>query len=65
MTKTAEQTAPLDTDTRDDLPQRPVRRRRILLMTVVATAILGLAALLFGGVLFNPAAASESEPTSS
>ena len=32
-------------------------------MTVAATTILGLAALLFGGVLFNPAAASGSEPT--
>ena len=63
MIKTEEQTALLDTDTREDRSPRPNRRRRILLMTVVATAILGLAALLFGGVMFNPAAASESEPT--
>jgi di/tricarboxylate transporter len=32
-------------------------------MTVAAVTIMGLAALLFGGVLFNPAAASGSEPT--
>ncbi|MEN8584027.1 SLC13 family permease [Burkholderia sp. RS01] len=62
MTKTAEQTAPLESDTRDDGSQRPNRRGRILLMTVAAITILGLAALLFGGV-FNPAAASGSEPT--
>jgi hypothetical protein len=51
MTKTAEQTAPLESDTSPARSQRPNRRRRILLMTVAAATILGLVALLFGGVL--------------
>jgi di/tricarboxylate transporter len=62
MTKPEEQTALLDSDTHEDRSQRPNRRRRILLVTVAA-AILGLVALLFGGVLLNPAATSGSEPT--
>ena len=63
--KTAEQTAVQTApgDTRVEPSRRPDRRRRILLVTVAALTMLGLAALLFGGVLFNPAAASESEPT--
>ncbi|MGF9660914.1 SLC13 family permease [Arthrobacter crystallopoietes] len=59
MTKIAEQTAPQRNETR---ARRPDHRRRILLMTVAAITVLGLAALLFGGVIFSPAAASESEP---
>ncbi|AXJ10259.1 SLC13 family permease [Arthrobacter sp. PM3] len=59
--KPAEQTAP--STTRDASSGGPRRRRRILLVTVAAITILGLVALLFGGALFNPAAASESEPT--
>jgi small-conductance mechanosensitive channel len=62
MTKTVEQNAPLESDTSSASPQRPNNRRRILLITLAAT-ILGLAALLFGGVLLNPADASGSEPT--
>lgn len=67
--KTAEKTeemAPQQTapgDTRAERSRRPDRRRRVLLVAVAALTMLGLAALLFGGVLFNPAAASESEPT--
>ncbi|WP_354174658.1 SLC13 family permease [Arthrobacter sp. UYEF36] len=56
-----QQTAP--GDTRAERSGRPDRRRRILLVTVAAITTLGLMALLFGGSLFNPAAASESEPT--
>ncbi|MBT2534625.1 SLC13 family permease [Arthrobacter sp. ISL-69] len=63
MTKTVEQEAPLESDTKAPSPQRPNRRRRILLITVAAATILGLVALLFGGVLLNPADASASEPT--
>ncbi|WP_262107606.1 SLC13 family permease [Arthrobacter sp. Marseille-P9274] len=59
MTKIAEQTAPQRNETG---ARRPDHRRRILLMTVAAITVLGLAALLFGGVIFSPAAASESEP---
>lgn len=67
--KTAEKTeemAPQQTapgETRAERSGRPDRRRRILLVTVAAITMLGLMALLFGGGLFNPAAASESEPT--
>ncbi|WP_115790173.1 SLC13 family permease [Arthrobacter silvisoli] len=61
MTKTAEKTAP--SNTLDDRSRRPKRRRRILLVTAAAITVLGLLALLFGGVLGNPTAASESEPT--
>ncbi|KUM32487.1 C4-dicarboxylate ABC transporter [Arthrobacter sp. EPSL27] len=67
--KTAEKTeemAPQQTapgETRAERSGRPDRRRRILLVTVAAITMLGLMVLLFGGALFNPAAASESEPT--
>ncbi|WP_426301654.1 SLC13 family permease [Arthrobacter sp. R-11] len=61
MTKTAEKTAP--SNTYGDSSQRPRRRRRILLVTAATITVLGLVALLFGGVLGNPSAASESEPT--
>ena len=61
MTKTAEKTAP-STDL-DDRSRRPKRRRRMLLVTAAAITVLGLLALLFGGVLGDPTAASESEPT--
>ena len=57
----AEQTAP--GGTRVEPSRRPDRRRRILLVTVAVITMLGLGALLLGGVLFNPAAASGSEPT--
>jgi di/tricarboxylate transporter len=64
MTKTAERTAPVVSDTSTTRsPRRPAPRRRILLMTVAAATILGLVALLFGGALLNPAAAPGSEPT--
>ncbi|WP_082699489.1 SLC13 family permease [Arthrobacter sp. EPSL27] len=56
-----QQTAP--GETRAERSGRPDRRRRILLVTVAAITMLGLMVLLFGGALFNPAAASESEPT--
>ncbi|MFM9432844.1 SLC13 family permease [Arthrobacter sp. MP_2.3] len=73
MTNISEKTAEQPTDqtdvgtapggTRIEPSGRPDRRRRVLLMTVAAVTIMGLAALLFGGVLFNPAAASGSEQT--
>ncbi|MEV7134268.1 SLC13 family permease [Arthrobacter sp. NPDC093128] len=64
MTKSIYQPAPeAESEIREDSPKRPARRRRILLITVVAIAILGLVALVFGGAIFNPAATSESEPT--
>ncbi|WP_082492830.1 SLC13 family permease [Arthrobacter sp. Leaf69] len=73
MTNIAEKTAEQPTEqtavqaapggTRVEPSRRPDRRRRVLLVAVAALTMLGLAALLFGGVLFNPAAASESEPT--
>ena len=63
MTKTIYQPAPqAESEIREDRSRRPNRRRRILLITVAAIAILGLVALVLGGVIFNPAAASESEP---
>ncbi len=61
MTKTAEKTTP--GTTLEDRSRRTKRRRRILLVTAAAITVLGLIALLFGGVLGNPTAASESEPT--
>lgn len=64
MTKTIYQPASeTENDIRDVPAQRPKRRRRILLIAVAATAILGLVALVFGGAIFNPAATPESEPT--
>ena len=47
---------------REDRPKGPNRRRRILLISAAAIAILGLVALVFGGAILGPAAASESEP---
>ena len=63
MTKTIYQSNPKAGSETGEAPARlPDRRRRILLITVAAIAILGLAALVFGGAIFNPAATSESEP---
>ena len=63
MTKTIYQSAPkAESEIREDRPKGPNRRRRILLISVAATAILGLVALVFGGAIFNPAATSETEP---
>ncbi len=63
MTKTIYQPAPqAESEIREDRSKRPNRRRRILLITVAAIAILGLVALVLGGVMSSPAAASESEP---
>lgn len=61
MTKTAVKPTPATTS--GDRSRRPNRRRRILLVTAAAITALGLVALLFGGVLFDPSAAAESEPT--
>ncbi|WP_426005843.1 SLC13 family permease [Paenarthrobacter sp. NyZ202] len=61
MTKTAVKPAPATAS--GDRSRRPNRRRRILLVTAAAITALGLVALLFGGVLFDPSAAAESEPT--
>ncbi|WP_024820899.1 SLC13 family permease [Arthrobacter sp. 31Y] len=64
MAKTIFKPAPeAESDIREERSQRPNNRRRILLITVAASVILGLAAILFGGAIFNPAAAPESEPT--
>ena len=63
MTKTIYQPAPkAESEVREDRPKGPNRRRRILLISVAAIAILGLVALVFGGAVFNPTATSESEP---
>jgi di/tricarboxylate transporter len=63
MTKTIYQPAPeAESQIREDRSKRPDRRRRILLISVAAIAILGLVAVVFGGAIFNPAATSESEP---
>ncbi|TLM73234.1 SLC13 family permease [Pseudarthrobacter sp. NamB4] len=62
MTKTAQHTAaPEAGTTEQSAPRSP--RRRILLIAVAAFVILSLAALVLGGSLFNPAAATTSEPT--
>src|SRR5215218_9032455 len=63
MTKTAQR--PTDTleETRDQQSPRPNRRRRILLMAVAGLAILGLAALVLGGGILNPGAATDPEHT--
>ncbi|KNH20396.1 C4-dicarboxylate ABC transporter [Arthrobacter sp. ZBG10] len=64
MAKTIFKPAPeTESDIREERSQQPNNRRRILLVTVAASAILGLVAILFGGALFNPAATPESEPT--
>ena len=63
MTNTAHRTPAPAGDTRDDRPQRPTRRRRILLLAVAGFAILALATLVLGGDIFNPAATTEPEPT--
>jgi len=62
MSNTAEQTRPTSS-TGSTPPTRPDRRRRILLVTVAAIAAVGMLALLFGGVLSGPAAATGSEKT--
>jgi di/tricarboxylate transporter len=63
MTKTLNPPAPqTESETRQDRPDGRNRRRRILLISVAAIAILGLVALVFGGAIFNPAATPESEP---
>ncbi|WP_017198971.1 SLC13 family permease [Arthrobacter sp. M2012083] len=64
MAKTIYQPAPeAESNIREERSQRPNNRRRILLITVAASVILGLVAILFGGAIFNPAATPESEPT--
>lgn len=64
MAKVTYQPAPeSESETRDQNSGSPNRRRRILLVTVAASVILGLVAILFGGAIFNPAATPESEPT--
>ena len=64
MAKTIFKPAPeAESDIREERSQHPNNRRRILLITVAASVILGLVAILFGGAIFNPAATPESEPT--
>ncbi|MET4538775.1 di/tricarboxylate transporter [Arthrobacter bambusae] len=64
MAKVTYQPAPeSESETREQNSGSPNRRRRILLVTVAASVILGLVAILFGGAIFNPAATPESEPT--
>ena len=64
MTRTIYRPAPkTESENREDRLKRPKSRRRILLISVAAIAILGLVALVFGGAIFNPAATSESEPS--
>lgn len=63
MTKTVHRTTTPVGETVDDGPERPTRRRRILLMAVAGFAILGLVAILLGGDIFNPAATTEPETT--
>jgi di/tricarboxylate transporter len=53
----------VESDIREERSQRPNNRRRILLITVAASVILGLVAILFGGAIFHPAATPEPEPT--
>ncbi|TLM81714.1 C4-dicarboxylate ABC transporter [Pseudarthrobacter sp. NamE2] len=62
MTKTAERvTAPAGETGERSRGRRP--RSLMLLVAVAGFLILGLAALVLGGNLFDPAAATESEPT--
>lgn len=64
MAKTIYQPAPeTESAIREERSQQPKNRRRILLITVAASVIMGLVAILFGGAIFNPAATPESEPT--
>ncbi|MFJ6456016.1 SLC13 family permease [Paenarthrobacter sp. NPDC091669] len=64
MAKVTYQPAPeSESETWEQNSGSPNRRRRILLVTVAASVILGLVAILFGGAIFNPAATPESEPT--
>ncbi|SEI97479.1 transporter, UIT1 family [Arthrobacter sp. yr096] len=64
MAKTIFKPAPeAESEIREQGSQRTNNRRRILLITVAASVILGLVAILFGGAIFNPAATPESEPT--
>jgi di/tricarboxylate transporter len=63
MTKTAYRPTAPASDTRDDRPGRPARRRRILLIAVAGSVILGLAALVLGSGMLTPAATTEPEPT--
>ena len=52
MTKTIYQPAPqAESEIREDRPKGPHRRRRILLISVAAIAILALVALVFGGAI--------------
>jgi di/tricarboxylate transporter len=61
MTKTIYQPAPeAESEIRDERSKRP-NRRRILLLSLAGIAIVGLVALVFGGAIFNPAAAPDSE----
>jgi len=68
LTKTAERTIDTAPATREQAKdatkeQGTGRRRRMLLVAVAGFLILGLAALVLGGNLFGPAAATEPEPT--
>src|SRR3954447_15199937 len=64
MTKTDYQAAPTSVDDVQEAgSKRPNRSRRILLITAAVIAVLGLAALMFGGAIFNPAATSGTEQT--
>jgi di/tricarboxylate transporter len=63
MTKTAQRPTDTVEETRDQQSPRPNRRRRILLMVVAGLTILGVAALVLGGGILNPAATSEPEHT--
>jgi Na+/H+ antiporter NhaD/arsenite permease-like protein len=64
MAKMTYQPAPeKESETPEQNSGSPNRRRRILLVTVAASVILGLVAILFGGSIVNPAATPESEPT--
>ncbi|MFF1254616.1 SLC13 family permease [Pseudarthrobacter sp. NPDC058329] len=61
MTSTLNRTAAPKGDTEDKRPERANRRRRILLLAVAGLTILGLAALVLGGGILNPAATAEPE----
>ena len=61
MTSTLNRPAAPKGGAEDHRPERPNRRRRILLMAVAGLTILGLAALVLGGGILNPAATAEPE----